>query len=68
MRPIDRRTGALDPLETLSTGSLEEGRFDNVAVFEYMNLRGSAYQFDADRPCYLCRAGWEFPFLACAWV
>ena len=49
------------------TGSLEEGRFDNVAVFEYMNLRGSAYQFDADRPRYLCRAAWELPFLACAW-
>ena len=58
----------IDPLETLSTGSLEEGGFDNVAVFEYMNLRGSAYQFDADRPHYLCRAGWELPFLACAWA
>ena len=60
---------SLDPLATFSTGSLEEGGFDNVAVFEYMNLRGSAYQFDADRPRYLCRrAGWELPFLACAWA
>jgi hypothetical protein len=59
---------SLDPKETLSTGSLLEGRFDNVTVFEKMNLRGSAYQLDADRPRYLCRAGWEFPFLACAWT
>jgi hypothetical protein len=57
-----------DPLEALSTGSLKEGHFDNVVVFEYMNLRDSAYQFDADGPRYLCRARWEFPFLACAWL
>jgi hypothetical protein len=54
----------VDPSEALSIGSLEEGRFDNVAVFEYMHLRGSAYGFDADRPRYLCRVGWELPFLA----
>jgi hypothetical protein len=47
----------LDPLETLWTGSLEEGRFNNVAAFEYVNLMGSAYQFDVDRQRYLCRAG-----------
>jgi hypothetical protein len=34
----------------------------------HLNLRGSAYQYDADRPRYLCRAGWELPFLACAWA
>ncbi len=62
----DRKVSA--SLRWTHTGRLEEDRFDNVSVFEYMNLTGSAYQFDADRPRYLCRAGWEFPFLACAWV
>jgi hypothetical protein len=57
---------SLDPKETLSTGSLLACRIDNVAVFEYTNLRASAYQLDADRPRYLCSAGWEFPFLAWA--
>jgi hypothetical protein len=47
----------VDHLETLWTGSLEEGRFNNVAAFEYVNLMGSAYQFDVDRQRYLCRAG-----------
>jgi hypothetical protein len=54
---LQRDLTALDPLETLWTGSLEEGRFNNVAAFEYVNLMGSAYQFDVDRQRYLCRAG-----------
>jgi hypothetical protein len=36
--PISFEFPVSDPLETHSTGSLEEDRFDNVAVFEYMNL------------------------------
>jgi hypothetical protein len=51
------RISDVDPLETLWTGSLEEGRFNNVAAFEYVNLMGSAHQFDVDRQRYLCRAG-----------
>jgi hypothetical protein len=62
--PACMRVRRLSTRRRHSRPAEEEGRFDNVAVFEYMHLRGSAYGFDADRPRYLCRVGWEFPFLA----